>query len=553
MSQAPHPDPPVVVTTHGPVRGAWQGSVRFFGGIPFAAPPTGRARFAAPTAPAPWSQPFDASGPAAAAPHEVSDLGRAIGLATDFQSEDCLTVTVWSPEPVAARGAMPVMVWIHGGGFEGGSAGNPVACGRGLAERGGVVVVSVQYRLGLLGFMHLEGAPDNRGLLDQIAALRWVRDNVARFGGDPERVTVFGSSAGGVSIAMLLAMPEAKGLFSQAVIQSGNAECIHSMNAARDVEADVLAVFGFAKEARPADVLAALTDMDIRTLVATQHKASAALGARYAGIVFQPVLDGESIPEHPLAAVRRGSANGVRLFLGTNRDEMKLAALATFDFGDFDETELRRRCRDLLAMPEGEPLVDRVVLAYRTMPDHRDRRIRDVWDALSTDFHFRYPLMRLADAHALAGGVTFVYEVTFASRAFDGALGAAHAIEIPLLFGTYEEPAMEMFLSETPGLEEASRLLQEVWLSFASTGAPAAPGASREAWPLYRREARAVIELSSGLTSKRDAFVEEHSVWEPVFADIRFVTGFDPPRSRVEIASSSPPPRRPTSLLPLRV
>jgi para-nitrobenzyl esterase len=526
-----------VVTTHGPVRGTERDGLRRFCGIPFAAAPRGRQRFAPPRPPEPWTEPLDATEAAAAAPHRASELGKAIGLATDHQSEDCLTVTVWAPAQAAAP--RPVMVWIHGGGFEGGSAANPLADGSELAARGDLIVVSLQYRLGILGFLHLEGAPDNRGILDQIAALEWVRDNIERFGGDPSKVTVFGSSAGGISVALLLAIPKARRLFARAIVQSGNAECVHSLEAAKEIAGEMIAAFGVeASNAREH-----LESIDIETLCETQRTSSTRIAARLAGVVFQPILDPAMFPVHPLAAIRRGSAAGVALLVGTNLDEMKLAALEKFDFGALSDEELSTRTRALLGTSDGPPVHEHLVRAYRAIDP--GRKNKDSWDAIATDFFFRYPAIRLADAHARFEAATYMYTVTLASGAFDGALGACHAIEIPLVFGTHQVPPMDLFLSETPDLDSVSRRIQDVWIAFARYGVPRTEATGE--WSRWARGRRAAMFLGREAEHRVPAFADECAIWEPLWSEVRPVPGID------DAGTSIAPARRASSLFPLAI
>jgi para-nitrobenzyl esterase len=528
---------PLVHTTHGPVRGKRSGAVRVFSGIPFAEAPRGALRFAAPTPPRAWSEPRDCTETAPAAPHRATELGRAIGLATDHQSEDCLTVTVWTPASDRAA-SRPVMVWIHGGGFEGGSAGNPLADGAALAARGDVVVVSLQYRLGILGFLHLEGAPDNRGLLDQVAALEWVRDNIARFGGDPKKVTLFGSSAGGVSVSLLLAMARTRGLFARAIVQSGSPECLHPPETARTIAAEVIEALGL----EPDGARASLETMDIEELCEKQRGASSRLAARIAGVVFQPVLDPSMFPEHPLAMIRKGAAAGVALLVGTNKDEMKLAALEKFDFGSPSDDELTTRVRGMLGV-EGPPIHEHVLRTYRGMPHLAGASNKDIWDAITTDFYFRYPAIRLADAHARHEPDTFMYTVTLASGAFDGLLGACHAIEIPLVFGTYEVSPMDMFLADTPELPAVSRRVQDVWLAFARHGVPGTDETG--SWTRWARGRRGAMLL--GHTSERveSAYGAECGLWNLLWSELRPVQGYDGDGSSV-----LPPPRT-SSIFPL--
>ncbi|MFD1905524.1 carboxylesterase family protein [Paenibacillus rhizoplanae] len=237
----------LVNTAYGQLKGEAGNGVNVWRGIPFAAPPLGELRFRAPQPPESWSGVREAIkfGPVSLQP--VSTSGTRFGGTTPVYDEDCLYLNVWSPAVVAETEALPVMVWIHGGTFVTGAGSQPMFEGSNMAASGNVVVVTVNYRLGPLGFLHLSplggGLGSNLGLLDQIAALEWVQQNIAAFGGDPARVTVFGESAGSMSIAALLAMPAAKGLFARAIMESGAAQTLNGEQG-RQIAAALLAELG---------------------------------------------------------------------------------------------------------------------------------------------------------------------------------------------------------------------------------------------------------------------------------------------------------------------
>ena len=310
----------VVETRRGRVRGTVEGAVRVFRGIPFAKPPVGPRRFGAPEAPEPWPGVRDAArfGPAS---HQASrPLAPILGILVDEESEDCLTLNVWTPAP--ADGARrPVMVWIHGGAWVIGSGSERTYDASHLVRRGDVVVVTINYRLGPFGFLRtreLGGGLDatgNEAMLDQVAALEWVRDEIAAFGGDPGNVTVFGESAGSVNIACLLTMPRARGLFHRAVLQSGSLNLTRPPSTALDVARQILAEVGLAPEHAHR-----LRDVPAKDLMAATN----AVAGRSVIPPFSPVADGELIPARPFAAIAEGSARGVPLIVGTNLEEMKL-------------------------------------------------------------------------------------------------------------------------------------------------------------------------------------------------------------------------------------
>ena len=299
----------VVETSYGRVRGANEGGVHVFKGIPFAKPPVGDLRWRAPVPPDPWAGAREALafGPCAVQSTIPGDRGELIGIATHEVSEDCLYVNVWTPKPDDAR--RPVMVWIHGGGNTLGAGSQPRVNGEHLARIGDVVVVTLNYRLGALGFLHAPelGATGNEALLDQVAALRWVRAEIGAFGGDPENVTVFGQSAGGFDIAQLMAMPVAQGCFDRAVPMSGSLKRQVTADSAHATSRALAGHFGGFERLR--DVSA--TDI----LVYQMQKASTGWG---------PTRDGEVIAEDAATVLARGTGGGMPLMIGHTRDESTL-------------------------------------------------------------------------------------------------------------------------------------------------------------------------------------------------------------------------------------
>ena len=345
-----------VETRRGWVRGTLEGDVRVFRGIPFAKPPVGSRRFAAPEPPEPWRDVRDATrfGPAS---HQANrPLAPILGILVDEESEDCLNLNVWAPAP--ADGARrPVMVWIHGGAWVIGSGSERTYDAAHLVRRGDVVVVTINYRLGPFGFLRTRelggeiDATGNEAMLDQVAALEWVRDEIAAFGGDPGNVTVFGESAGSVNIACLLTMPRARGLFHRAVLQSGSLNLTRPPSTALGVTRQILAEVGLS----PADARR-LRDVPAKDLMAAAN----AVAGRSVIPPFSPVADGELIPARPFAAIAEGSARGVPLIVGTNLEEMKLYRFLDPSLEQMDEAALAPalcdalpRCRPRRPAPRG--------------------------------------------------------------------------------------------------------------------------------------------------------------------------------------------------------
>ncbi|MER7897194.1 carboxylesterase family protein [Streptomyces sp. NPDC096046] len=490
---------PVVRTTAGAVRGRREEGLAVFRGIPFAAPPVGEDRFMAPRPADAWNGIRDAYAFGPPPPQDLGSLGGP-GLIEVPDGDEWLTVNVWTPDPdPAAR--RPVMVWIYGGAYKLGHSGSPGYDARHLAADGDVVVVSLNYRLGMEGFASIEGAPANRGLLDQVAALEWVRDNIASFGGDPGRVTVFGESAGAGSIASLLSMPRAAGLFRRAIAQSVPGT-FFSDALARDIGADLAAELGL----RP--TVADLTTVDPRRLTSAGETLSAKMLQRVdrwgqaAPTVtpFSPVVDGEILPTTPWQALASGAARDIDLLVGHNRDEYRLFIAMAGQLGRITDERAASALRLFAPGPDGEQ-------AYRTA--FPDASPSELYERVQTDWLFTMPSLHLAEAQRAGGGSAHVYELTWPAPGNGGALGACHGLDIPLLFGTYgADLGLLLFAGAEPSAEaEAlSSRFRSSWTAFARTGDPG--------WPAYDDERRLVQVLDA--ESVVTAYPEERSrrLWE---------------------------------------
>ena len=491
-------------TTHGKLRGQQRDRHQAFLGVPFAKPPVGELRFLAPQPLEPWTGVRDALAFGPSAPQDpLSAPGfRAEGP----ESEDCLYLNVYTPACDGAR--RPVLFWIHGGGFSHGSGTMPSYDGGPLAVRGDVVVVSINYRLGALGYLYLGqhggtrwGAANNAGQLDQIAALRWVRDNIARFGGDPAQVTIFGESAGSVAVATLLAMPDAQGLFSKAVAQSGTANRLGNLDTAAATAARYLKTLGIDAASDPT----ALRSAPVEALLRAQGPRGP-LG---------PIIDGASLPERPLVAVRKGTARDIPLMVGTNRDEQKL--YVPVPRPELDDAELAKQVRELL--PRGsEARASEVIAVYRK--SRSERRLPsshgDIADALGTAARFRIPATRLCEAQVAHQPRTFLYQFDWESPARRGALGACHGLEIPFVWGTIGVKGDTRFTGSGPEADQLSLHMMDAWIAFAKHGDPSHPGIG--AWPAYEPNERQTMVFGKRSGVQPAPFEEERAVWDSLLS-----------------------------------
>ncbi len=453
-----------VITRYGAVSGEATGGISRFLGIPYAASPTGALRFRPPVPPQPWEavRACVAYGPTPPKPDYAAPMD-ALLPEPNVPGDDWLNLNVWTRD---VAGSAPVMVWIHGGAFSNGNSALPMYDGQAFA-RDGVVFVSINYRLGVDGFALLPDAPANRGLLDQVAALEWVRDNIAEFGGDPANVTIFGESAGAMSVTTLLGMPAARGLFRRVIAQSGAAQVGADPQDARLVTGELSAALGFEATA------ASLAEVDLGKLIAAQAAVRDALSAgpdpaRFGpsivatAMAFIPVIDGDSLPVHPLAALAAGQGSDIPLLAGTNTEEFRLFLVPTGMAGMVTD--------DMLGGVAAALGVEASVTS-RYRANRPDASAGDVLCALITDRFFRLPTLAAAQARS-GQAPTYLYEFAWRSPVMD--LGAAHAMEIPFVFDNLGSADAALVLGPAPPSALGSEL-HATWIRFATTGDPGWP------------------------------------------------------------------------------
>jgi len=451
-------------TRQGTVSGEQTGDVLVFLGIPYAASPTGPLRFGAPEPPASWVGVRDctAFGPTPPKPDYPAPFDQILAEPS-IPGDDWLTLNIWTRD---LRGAAPVMVWIHGGAFVNGNSAVPMYDGTAFA-RDGVVLVTINYRLGVDGFALLPDAPPNRGLLDQVAALEWVRDNIAAFGGDPANVTIFGESAGAMSVTTLLGMPRARGLFARAIAQSGAAQAGVDVHDARLVTGELGTMLGL--EATGANLSGLPLDKLIRAQKATAEAMAAAPDPARWGpstvrgtLAFAPVVDGDVLPLHPQAALAAGQGGDVPLLIGTNTEEFRLFYVPTGLAAAVTDETLPQFLA-ALHLDAG--------IAARYQAIRPGATPGDIVCALMTDRFFRNPALAAAAARAAAGGpaASYLYEFAWRSPVLD--IGAAHAVEIPFVFDNLGLPGAEAVLGSAPD-EDLAAQVHATWIRFAATGDP---------------------------------------------------------------------------------
>jgi para-nitrobenzyl esterase len=512
---------PIVEIASGKLRGSSGTRIYPFKGIPYGASPTGHNRFTPPLPPQPWPGVRDALAYAGRAwqlpnrPKRRPVLETLLGPAdTTPESEDCLTLNVWTPG-LGDGAKRPVMVWLHGGAFGYGSGNRATTDGANLARRGDVVVVSINHRLNIFGFLHLSdigGAAwahsGNAGVLDLVASLQWVRDNIRTFGGDPGNVTIFGESGGGGKVSVLLAMPAARGLFHRAVIQSGAAVRVSTRERATALAEAVMKELGVGRnecerlQTLPADQILAATAPASRAVGRSRWP----LLDRYD---FGPVVDGNDLPQHPAEPGAPAIADDIPLVIGGTREESAffLADDAAVWNGTLTEATMRER---LAAVAGGE--TDALIAAYRAaLPQASpgDRLIRAL-----TGSNFWIRTVLLAERYlARRRAPIYMYSLDWQSPAHGGRVKAHHAMDLPLVFDNVD------VADTTAGASGASDLAARIsgtWIAFARYGSPDNPAIP--SWPAYTTADRATMILDTDCCVARDPDREARLLWSRVVA-----------------------------------
>ena len=478
---------PVVATSQGAVRGVGEAGISIFRGIPYAEPPVGALRFRPPVRRAPWDGVRDATAFTAIHPQDTDPVEGYYMSRSQRppEGEDCLSLNVWTPELNAA--GLPVFVWFHGGSLKFGTGADAVYDGRVFA-RDGIVCVTCNYRLHPAGYLNVGDRPGTGafGVLDQVAVLEWVRENIAAFGGDPGQVTIAGESAGAHSVGTLLAVPAARGLFRRAILQSGHASFDIPSEASRIVGEAVLSRLG--DEASDSDeLLEASRAVEAQMLpLLAEHGVRPPLMSVITGVASLVTYGADVVPVQALDAVAGGSARGIDLLIGTNVDEVTM-------FG-----------------PEFLAVAPRVA-------EHAGIAIEgDVRDFL-TDALFRIPAIRLAEAARRHHPATYMYLFAFASPPRDGRLGAMHGLDLPFTWNTFGEVAEPILdaVGRRPQHELADTV-HGAWAAFVKTGVPAHEGLPE--WPRYEPQRRATMRLDEESAVLDDPMAGARRRW----ADVAF-------------------------------
>ncbi len=500
--------PEIVETASGKLAGDRKNGISRFKGIPFAKAPTGPLRWRMPEPVAPWAGVRDATHFGFVCPQAPTQLETLMGLTVGEPSEDCLYLNVWTPACDGAK--RPVMVWFHGGAFVIGAGSQGVYNGKHLAARD-VVVVTVNYRLGAFGFLNLQDATDGRapgtgseGLADQIMALSWVRANIASFGGDPGNVTIFGESAGAMSVSSLLAAEPARGLFHKAIAQSGGGHIGYAREKSARVARAILDALDIAPETGER-ALAVPYGAIIKAMIAILGDARDGEDTRHLGrMPFQPTIDGAILAERPIEAIRKGAATNIPLLTGTTKEEWKLFTAAAPQLRLMSRASLEKKLARALGAENAPP-----VLAVYDKGSPFER-----WNAITTDRVFTLPCWRMLEAQTKVAPA-FGYRFDWKSKLMAGIFGSCHALDIGFVFGTHSQRLGGRFFGTGPQADALAADMMDAWAAFARTGNPAT--ASTGPWPRYDARDRQLMCFGDGPPHRLEKPNEtQRLVWDKV-------------------------------------
>ncbi len=497
----------IVDTKAGKIRGIKDEGIEIFKGIPYAERVIGDLRFKPPVPAKRFPGVFLATEFGPICPQVVSP--KLLNPPNPQSEPDCLNLNIWTPS--TDRDKRPVMVWIHGGGFRSGDG--RYYDGTSLVKRGNVVVVTINYRFNSLGFSFIPGITSNVGLLDQITALKWVRDNIENFGGHADNVTIFGESAGGMSVSTLSVMPEAKGLFHRLIAQSGACHpASYRASEGKELSDCVISEVGIQK-----GDIEALRKISAYELVNAEEKVWVEKVAETPWtFAIPPYIDGEYIPEHPLDLIRKGAASKVDVLVGTNLNESISWKPDDPNFKEVSERGMHNWIKKIVeSLGQNADKAESLINAYReTRKDEGSLSAQAVLDAFRTDLDFRVSAIRTAEAQSIQNPNTYMYLFTWPSPLMEGKLGSFHTLEIPFVFGMLDIPIWSEFTGAGEEAKKLSEKIMDSWIRFARTGNPSHSGIPE--WPKYNTKKRSTMILGKEIKVVDDPYGKERMAWDGI-------------------------------------
>jgi len=489
----------IIETKSGKIQGYMKDGLEIFKNIPFAEPPLGDLRFMPPVEKKPWDDVLDASEYGFCAFQGYTALEDWFGK-QEPESEDCLNLNIWTPATDGKK--RPVMFWVHGGAFIMGSGISPMYDGTHLAKRGDVVIVTINYRLGSLGFLYVPGITVNVGLLDQVTALKWVHDNIEAFGGDPDNITIFGESAGAFSVLALATLPATKGLIKRVIAQS--APVIEEKKSDKTTRSFMRSL-GLKK-----GDLEGMRKISPEDLMKAQNKFMENMADLLA---FRPLVDGDIMPILPLKAFKNGYCKDIDFMIGSNSEEFKLF-LAAPEFKDLSGEKLENMLLGFLSMAglsmnKGKELLQ----LYKKEGEGLD--LVDILTTLTSDAMFRIHSSHYLETQNVHNPNTYNYLFTMKSPLLDGTLGACHALELPFVFGTTEAPGIGEFSGKGPDVDTVSQQMMDAWIAFARNGNPNAE--SIPDWPAYETEKRSTMVFGKETKIVEKYLDKQREAWDDTF------------------------------------
>ena len=487
----------IVEVNCGKVKGYTENGLHIFKGIPYAEPPVGDLRFRAPQAKKPWDGVLETLEFGPCAFQGYTALEEVTGKLQP-ESEDCLTLNIWTP--AIDNKKRPVMFWIHGGGYLFGGSRSPAYDGSDLAKRGDVVIVTINYRLGAFGYLFIPGIKANVGQLDQIVALQWVNDNIAKFGGDPDNITIFGESAGAYSVIALMAMPAAKGLFSRVIAQSMP---YIDPKVTKKPTKQLMRVLGI----KVGDI-DALRKVPPEEIIKAQNEIT-----KQGGLPFRPLIDGDTFPIHPLTIIKEGKCKDIDLLMGTNLHEAKL-------FTSLDPKLLKINDDKAIlfylgAMGINSENTQKIINTYKeARAGVLSNEPKEILDAIVTDLMFRVGTLQILEAQSKYQPHSYNYLFTWETAIYDGIFGSCHALELPFVFNTFKDPGMKALVGNATNTETLCENMMNAWLSFAHNGNPNHNGIPK--WPTYAKNNRSTLIFGNEIKIANALFEKERKAWDNI-------------------------------------